>query len=148
MASLALIAAGDLQPLNAKTGLWKMTETINWTGLPPEYAAGMRSGQAKNYSKCVNTKDLSSNPWAPSKENCVWKVLKSTGTDMELQGTSCDMGKEWGMTSEVHGTIHVSDPEDGTGSFTVTLTGNGQTITGHAAYTGKWTSASCGAKED
>src|SRR5437879_5859620 len=110
MTSLALTAAEDVQPLNAKTGLWQMTETINWTGLPPQYAAAMRNGQTKNYTSCVKTKDLSSNPWAGgSKERCVWTVLKSTGTDMEVQGTSCEMGKELGMTSEVHGTIHVSD---------------------------------------
>jgi hypothetical protein len=148
MTSLALTAAAqDVRPLNAKTGLWQMTETINWTGLPPQYAAAMRNGQSKNYTSCVKTKDLSSNPWAGgSRENCVWTVLKSTGTDMEVQGTSCDMGKEFGMTSEVHGTIHVSDSEDGSGSFVITLTGNGQSMHGRAAYTGKWTSASCGAK--
>ena len=30
------------QPLNAKTGLWEVTETIVWTGLPPQMAAMMK----------------------------------------------------------------------------------------------------------
>jgi hypothetical protein len=49
------------------------------------------------------------------------------------------------MAAEVHGQIHVPDPENGTGSMTVTLSGNGQTMHGVATYTGKWASASCAA---
>jgi hypothetical protein len=70
-------------------------------------------------------------------------VLSSTGTDMELQGTSCDLGKDFGMSAQVHGKIHIVDPTHGTGTFDITLTGNGQTITGHTSYTGKWVQASC-----
>jgi hypothetical protein len=53
------------------------------------------------------------------------------------------MGKNMGMTAEAHGTIHVLDSENGTGSFAIVLTGNGQTMNGHASYTGKWVAASC-----
>jgi hypothetical protein len=53
-----------------------------------------------------------------------------------------------GMTADAHGTIHLSDTTDGTGTFDITLTTNGQTMKGHATYTGKWTSASCGANAD
>jgi hypothetical protein len=63
-ASLAT-AAGDVQPLNAKTGLWQMTQIMTWTGLPPQYAAAMRNGQPMKYKSCVKEKDLSSNPFAP-----------------------------------------------------------------------------------
>ena len=140
-ASLAT-AAGDVQPLNAKTGLWQMTQVVTWTGLPPQYAAAMRSGQAIKYKSCVKEKDLRSNPWAPgSGEKCNWTVLKSSSSDMEVEGKSCQMG-EFG-TADVHGTIHVSDSENGTGAFTMVLTAQGQTMHGHAAYTGKWMSASC-----
>jgi hypothetical protein len=141
---LAFAATGNLQPLNVKTGLWQMTVTSTWTGLPPQYAAVMRNGETRNYKSCVKTKDLSSNPWADgSRDKCDWTVLNSTGTDMEVKGTSCDMGKNLGMTTEAHGKIHVLDSENGTASFTVTLTGNGQTMNGHASYTGKWIGPSC-----
>jgi hypothetical protein len=144
VASLVFAAEGDVHPLNVKTGLWQMTETITWTGLPPQYAAMMKNGRAINYKSCVTTKDLNSNPWGGgSGEKCVWTVLKSTGTDMEVEAKSCQMGKDWGMTAQAHGTIHVVDTENGTGSFAITLTGNGQTMNGHAAYTGKWVSVSC-----
>jgi len=143
-ASLAYTAVGDVQPLNVKTGLWQMTETVTWTGLPPQMASMMKNGLTIKYKSCVKTKDLNTNPWVNgSGEKCVWTVLNSTGTDMEVRGTSCDMGKNYGMTSEAHGKIHVLDSENGTGSFAVTLTGNGQTMNGHASYTGKWISASC-----
>ncbi len=140
-ASLAT-AAGDVHPLNVKTGLWQMTEIITWTGLPPQMAAMMKNGQPVKYKSCVKEKDLSSNPWGNgSRENCDWTVVKSSSTDMEVRGTSCQMGN-WG-TAEAHGTIHVSDSENGTGSFEIVVTGNGQTLNGHATYTGKWMAASC-----
>jgi Protein of unknown function (DUF3617) len=131
-----------LVPLNVKTGLWQMTETIAWTGLPPQMAAAMNNGHAINYKSCVKSQDLNSNPWGQgSGEHCRWTTASSNGTDMQVQGSSCQMGN--GMTAQVQGTIHVIDSQDGTGSFDVTLTGNGQTMHGHASYTGKWLSATC-----
>jgi hypothetical protein len=54
---------------------------------------------------------------------------------------SCHIGKHYGMTAEVHGKTHVLDSQDGTGSFSVTLTGNGQAMNGNATCTGKWIDA-------
>ena len=134
----------NMTPLNVNTGLWQMTEKVTWTGLPPQYAAVLRNGVPRQYKSCVKPKDLSTNPWADgSGEKCSWTTLNSTGSDMEVTGTMCDMGKDWGMTSDVHGKIHITDSQNGTGSFDVTLTGNGQTMHGHADYTGKWMGATC-----
>jgi len=144
LASVAFAATLEFQPLKVKTGLWQMTETVTWTGLPPQMAAMMRNGQTRTYKSCVKAKDLNTNPWAEgSGEKCTWTVLNSTGTDMEVRGTSCDLGKDYGMTADVHGKIHVQDSENGTGSMAVTLTGNGQTMNGNASYNGKWIGASC-----
>ena len=144
-ASVVLAATAQLQPLNVKTGLWHMTKAIKWTELPPQMAAMMKAApQTSRYDACVTTKDLNSNPFANgSGDDCTWTVLSSSSTDMELQGTGCDYGSSYGMTAQVHGQIHVVDPEDGTGSMSVTLTGNGQTMHGLATYTGKWFSATC-----
>lgn len=142
--SLAFAAAEDIQPLKVKTGLWDMNQTTTWTGLPPQFAAMMKSGQTIHYKSCVKPKDLITNPWADgSGEKCSWKVLNSTGTDMEVQSMSCDLGKNFGMTAATHGKIHVIDSENGTGTFDITLTGNGQTMNGHASYTGKWSGPTC-----
>jgi len=144
-ACVVFAAAGQFQPLNVKTGLWQMTKAITWTDLPPQMAAMMKATpQTTTYKSCVTANSLNTNPWANgSGDNCTWTVLNSTGTDMELQGTGCDFGKNSGMTADVHGQIHVLDSENGTGSMTVVLTGNGQTMRGVATYAGKWVGASC-----
>src|ERR1700733_7990185 len=126
-AAVVFAATGALQPLNVKTGLWHMTKAIKWTDLPPQMAALMKAApQTTSYDSCVTTKDLNTNPFANgSGDDCTWTVLNSTSTDMEVRGTGCDFGKNSGMAAEVHGQIHVQDPENGSGSMSVTLTGNG-----------------------
>ena len=136
--------SASLHPLDVKTGAWQIAETVTWTGVPPQMRSAMPGGTTHNYQTCVTSKDLSTNPWAEgSSASCTWSVLSSTGTDMEVQGSGCELGKDFGMTANVHGKIHVLDPQNGTGSFDITLTGNGQTISGHASYTGKWVGSSC-----
>ena len=144
LASVALAATGTFQPLKVKTGVWQMSETIKWTGLPPQMQAMMQDGRTIKYKSCVTAKDLNTNPWGNGPdEKCKWTVLSSTGTEMEVQGTSCELGKNYGMTADVHGKIHVQDSENGTGTMEITLTGNGQTMHGNASYTGKWIGATC-----
>jgi len=135
----------NLTPLKVNTGLWQMTQTVTWTGLPPQMAAMMKQmSPTTTYKSCVKPKDLSSNPWAEgSHDKCKWTALNSTGTDMDVQATGCEMGKNYGMTADVHGKIHVLDSEHGTGSMEITMTGNGQNMHGHATYTGKWIGATC-----
>lgn len=145
--AMTVAISASLHPLNVKTGLWQMTVTTTWKGLPPQFDSAMANGRTHTYQTCVKPEDLSTNPWAEgSGEKCTWSVLNSTGTDMEIRGTSCDMGSEYGMTSEVHGKIHVIDSENGTGSFDVTMIGNGRTISGHSSYSGKWAGSSCPAE--
>jgi len=141
----SVVFAAAFQPLNVNTGLWHMTKAITWTDLPPQMAAMMKSApRTTTYNSCVTAESLKTNPWANgSGDSCTWTVLNSTSTDMEVRGAGCNFGKDSGMTAEIHGQIHVSDPEDGTGSMTVTLTGNGQTMHGVASYQGKWVAASC-----
>lgn len=149
-ASLAFAATGKIEPLKARTGLWQMTKTINWTlppQLPPQYAAVLQrqNGVPDKYKSCVKQENLTSNPWSEGTgEKCTWTVLKSTGTDMEIQG-SCDLSREWDMpaTAEGRGKIHIVDSENGTGSEDFTVTVNGMTAKGHASYTGKWIGATC-----
>jgi hypothetical protein len=37
LAGFVAFAAENLHPLNVKTGLWQISETVTWSGLPPEY---------------------------------------------------------------------------------------------------------------
>jgi hypothetical protein len=143
--SVVIAAAVQFQPLNVKTGLWQMTQTMTWNTLPPPLAALLRSmPQSRTYQSCVTAQDLNTNPWANgSGDDCTWTVLNSTASDMEVQGTGCQLGSDYGMTAQIHGQIHIVDPQDGTGLMTITLSGNGQSATGQASYTGKWIGSSC-----
>lgn len=145
--AVVVAAAAGFHPLRARTGLWQLTETFTWTGLPPQLQAALANGKPHSYQSCVKPEDLSTNPWADGSDaECKWTVINSTGTDMEIQGTACKTGAQFGMTAEAHGKIHIVDPQHGTGFFDVTLTGNGETIRGHASYTGKWVAPSCPAQ--
>src|SRR5579872_2430954 len=100
---LTIAVSQTLQPLKASTGLWQMTETIEWAGLPPQMAAMMGNGRTHNYTACVKAEDLRSNPFAQgSNEKCKWTVLSSTATDMDIKGAGCDTGMG-GMAAEVRG---------------------------------------------
>lgn len=144
-ACLAFAQAGKLQPLNVKTGLWETTQTVKLTGLPPQIAAAINP--TVTYKSCVKPKDLSTNAWANegSGLKCSsWNVLKSTGTDMEVQASGCEGG--YGMTGGGHGNIHVQDSEHVTGSIDYTVTGNGLAVQGHGTHTSKWIGATCPAE--
>jgi hypothetical protein len=141
--SLLFLAADSLVPLNVKTGVWQITEIITWKGLPQQYEALLKNARPVTYKTCVRTKDLSTNPWAEgSREKCKWTALKSNGTDMDVRATSCS-GDENLMINDVHGTIHVVDSENGTGTFAITMTSNGQKFDGNASYSGKWVRGTC-----
>jgi hypothetical protein len=134
----------NLTPLNVNTGLWQMTQTITWQGLPPQMASAMTNGVPVKYQSCVKQADLSTNPWGEgSGHTCHWTTVSSNGTDMQVEGDSCDLGKEYGMTASIQGSIHVSNPQNGTGTFDIVLNGNGQSMHGHATYTGQWVAATC-----
>lgn len=134
-------------PLKAALGLWQITQTVNWTGLPPQMAAMMQQMSPTNtYKSCVKKKDLSTNPWAEgSHEKCVWTALSSTATDMDVQATSCKFGNNdrYPTTANLHGHITMSDSEHGIGHFDVDMNAMGQTMHGHATYTGTWIAATC-----
>jgi hypothetical protein len=83
-----------------------------WPSFPEQWAAVVKNGKTINYKSCVKAKDLTTNPWTDGDNSkCVWKVLKSDGTEMEITATSCALGKEWGMATEGTGKIHVVDSE-------------------------------------
>ena len=143
---LAFAATERVQSLNANTGLWQTSLTVNYTGLPAGMAAAVNP--AMTYKTCVKPEDLNTDVWLSGNGaglKCAsWNVLKSTDTDEEMEGKSCDAGN--GMTADGHGTIHLSDPGHLTGSIDATfngVTGNGNAVQMHASYTSTWIGATC-----
>lgn len=134
-----LLAADNYQPLKVKPGLWHVTGTNQVMGRPTK----------TDYKKCITAKDLNSNPWTNGPdEKCNWNVVTSTGSDIEIKGTSCELGKEYGMNTNVDLKMHAVDMENVKASMQGTSTGNGQTMNVSGTFTGKWMGSSCPAGTD
>lgn len=134
-----ILFAATNQPLNVKPGLWHVTGTNQVMG----------NTTKTDYKSCITAKDLNSNPWVNgSDEKCTWTVVTSTASDMEIKGTSCELGKENGMDTNVDLKLHAVDTENVKATMQGTSTGNGQTVNVSGAFTGKWMGASCSANKD
>jgi Protein of unknown function (DUF3617) len=133
-----LFAANSYQPLNVKPGLWHVTGTNQFMG----------NTTKTDYKNCITAKDLNSNPWVNGPdEKCTWTVVTSTGSDIEIKGTSCELGKEYGMSTNVDVKLHAVDSENVKASMQGTATGNSQTVNVSGTFTGKWMSSSCPANK-
>jgi hypothetical protein len=165
-AGVVLLAAGKVQPLNVKTGLWQVSMTTTMSGLPPiapemqakldqmtpeqraKMEAMMKSRfggtpHTSSYKKCVTKEELENNAFDKPDEKCNWTVVNSTGSDMEVKATSCAAAKNEGMQTDVDLKLHVVDSENVQASMQLTATGNGHTMNGSGSYTGKWLGAAC-----
>jgi len=139
LVSATILFAADYQPLKVQTGLWQVNSTTNLTGTP----------HTSSYKTCVTPKNLNSNPWANGPdEKCVWTVVKSSASDMDVHGAECEAGKEYGMTTNVDLKVHAVDAENVKASMEGTSKGNGQNMNFSGTYTGKWIAASCPAGMD
>lgn len=140
-------ASEQLTPLKVKTGLWQTTTLVKSTGLPPQMAAMLNT--KSSFKTCLKPKDLSPHEWTTQQLSDLkcssLSVLKSTGTDLEVQGRGCNVGE--GVTGDGHGGFQVLDSEHVKGSLDATLSGNTPFGSGpwhtHADYTYKWLGATC-----
>src|SRR6202166_3984760 len=75
-----LLADSGVQPLNVKPGLWEVTMniTLNGPGVPP---------RTNIYRSCLKKEDLNKYPFVDPDKKCNYRVLSSTGSTMEAQGT-------------------------------------------------------------
>jgi uncharacterized protein DUF3617 len=144
----AKAASAQLTPLNMKTGVWQTTMTGKYSGLPPQMAAAINP-TPHAYKSCVKPEQLSKDQWAKGLAGykcSSMTVLKSTGTDVDVQATGCDVSN--GMTAGGHGKFHMVDSGHLTGSMDVTFSGNtpfgdSGSVHMHADYTSNWIGASC-----
>ena len=129
-----LIAANNIEPLNVKTGLWKVTMTVT--------LKGMGAPQVHNYQSCVTKENLNQYPFADRDNNCNYVVKSSTGNHMDVSGTC--MPKEGGK-ADFKIQLDATDSEDVQGTGQVTLSGPQGDMQGNYSGKGKWIAASCGA---
>ncbi|MGA2963975.1 MAG: DUF3617 domain-containing protein [Candidatus Korobacteraceae bacterium] len=162
-----LLAASNPQPLNVKTGLWQVVQTSTAAGTPPipadlqakldqmtpEQRARMETmiksrfggtPTTRTYQKCITTKDLDTTPLLNQPDDkCTWTVLSSTGSEMEVRGTSCAAGRDQGMQTDIHIKVQALDSENVKASAEGTATGNGHTVNISNTFSGKWIGATC-----
>jgi hypothetical protein len=129
---VAVFIAAVLDPLNVKTGLWQVTMTSKISTVP--------APTTKTYQSCVKKEDLGNYPFSDPMYNCDWKVLKSTGSEMEATGTC----KPEGMGNvSFNMKLVASDSENVKGTGQLAVNGPGGNISGTYSGTGKWVSAMC-----
>lgn len=142
--ALVLTAMVKLQPLKVKPGLWQDTVTTKYTGIPPQMAAMLNSQHT--FKTCLSSEGLDANEWAQdlARIKCSsLTVLKSTGTDLEVQGKGCDAGN--GVTADGHVKFHALDSEHVTGTVDATASNTpfGGSASLHADYTDIWLGTTC-----
>jgi hypothetical protein len=156
MISAVVLLAVTEQRLKVKPGLWQIEQTMKYSGLPPqmqsmldrltpEQRKAMGVGGTLTRKQCVTEKQLNTS-WVDGDQNCKWTILKSTESDLEVNGTACRAGTNQGWNSDVVVKIHVSDPEHLHGSMHGTATGQGIDATLDGSYKGDWVAEACAEK--
>ncbi|MBZ5527753.1 MAG: DUF3617 domain-containing protein [Acidobacteriia bacterium] len=156
---LVAMAGDEVKPLNIKPGLWQMTMTTAVSGRPPipadtlarmspeqraRYEAAMKkmaSGAPKTrtHNNCVTKEQLNKDPFSDEKKSCTRKVLKSTGSQMEIQEVCLGDGVRRDITIQ----IEALNSENVKGSSHVTSAGGGKAMNIDARFAGKWIGAAC-----
>jgi Protein of unknown function (DUF3617) len=144
----ALLFGATGQPLNVKAGVWQVEYNIKYSGLSPQLQAmmdhmtpqqkaAMGIAAPKTYKMCVKEKDLNKS-WTEGDDNCRWKIVKSTSSDLEIHGTACRAGD-----GEMDVKIHALDSEHVRATLHGTGNEQGSNVTINGDYTGKWMGAAC-----
>src|SRR5713101_3789233 len=149
-----LLASGDVQPLNIKTGLWQVTMTTTVSGRPPippealarmtpeqrakfEAAMKARASQGprtRTYKSCVTKENLTKDPFSEKGKSCTRTVLASTGSKMDVREVCVDQNGKWDMTIR----IEAADSEHVTGSGHGTAAGGNNSTKISMHVTAKW----------
>jgi hypothetical protein len=127
-----LLADSSVQPLNIKPGLWEVTinMTINGAGAPP----------GTTYRPCLKKEDLNKYPFVDPDKKRNYRVLSSTGSTMEAQGTCTEND---GTKADFKIRLDAVDSENVKGTGKLTLSGAGGSLSENYAGAGKWISATC-----
>lgn len=166
MVLLVLVAGGNVNPLNLKTGLWQTTMTAIISGAPPmtpdmqaklaqlspEQRAKLEAMMKSEYGgtprtttwkSCVKKEDLNKWPFDDPRKHCKYTVQSSTGTTMEVSG-SCMENDGSKFDFKVH--LVAPDSEHAAGTGQIVISQGAQNITGKYSGSSKWLGASCPAE--
>jgi Protein of unknown function (DUF3617) len=152
--------AGDNTPLAVKPGLWEMTSDMQHNGappIPPEVLAKMTPEQRQKLEQamqgdaapqhrvdqhCVTAEDIKNGfdrMDQMSRGQCTRKVTTSSATVHEGTFTCTGQRKSSGSYR-----FEAKSPEQVVATWTMTMTGGGNTMTMKNDMKGKWLAAECG----
>jgi len=160
---LLLIAADKLQPLNAKLGLWEITTTSQFSGLPPipadvlakmspEQRAKMEAmfkqkashgGVPTTSQTCVTQEKLNKAPFSEGKQSCQRTIISSTSQLAEFREECTEPD---GTKRIMDGKFELSGDTNMKGSMKVKASGSGKAMNVNLDMSGKWIGSDCGAK--
>jgi hypothetical protein len=125
-----LLADSSVQPLNIKPGLWEVTINMTFTGAgaPPR----------RTYRSCLKKEDLNKYPFVDPDKKCNYRVLSSTGSTMEAQGTCTEND---GTKADFKIRLDAVENVKGTGQLI--LSSAAGSLNGNYAGAGKWISSTC-----
>ena len=159
----ALVAGGNVNPLNLKPGLWQTTMTSIINGAPPmtpdmqaklaqlspeqraQLEAMLKSQyggtpQTRTWKSCVKKEDLNKWPFDDPRNKCKYTVQSSTGSTMDVSGT-CTQNEGYKYDFKLH--LVASDSEHAAGTGQMVISQGGQTMTGKYSGSSKWIGATC-----
>jgi len=131
-----LLADSSVQPLNIKPGLWEVTINMTFTGAGAPPGAPPR----RTYRSCLKKEDLNKYPFVDPDKKCNYRVLSSTGSTMEAQGTCTEND---GTKADFKIRLDAVDSENVKGAGQLTLSSAGGSLSGNYAGAGKWISTTC-----
>lgn len=166
---LAAWAADDIEPFDAKTGLWETTSTMEMSGMPampampqlseeqlskmpPQQRAQMEAMMKSRMGagaprtsvtkSCVTSDSLKQAMAMGQNENCTRKVMSSSSS-MQTIHMECTQGK-MNMTGDL--TVERVDAEHAKGAMVMKAAGGDQPVNMNMkmSFNAKWLSSDCG----
>jgi hypothetical protein len=168
LSPLAIWAADDIKPLDAKVGLWEYAISTQMSGMPggpatqipeearksmsPEQLArleGLMAGrgggtQASTVKVCLTAESMNRGIAARGARDsaCTYKVVSSSASKQEIH-MDCPPDKDARRTADI--TFERVDPDHIKGTIASKTTGsNDRTVEVKTTITGKWVSSDCG----
>jgi hypothetical protein len=131
-----LLADSSLQPLNIKPGLWEVTINMTFSGAGAPPGAPPR----RTYRSCLKKEDLNRYPFVDPDKKCNYRVLSSSGSTMEAQGTCTEND---GTKVDFKIRLDAVDGENVKGTGQLILSSAAGSLNGNYAGAGKWISSTC-----
>jgi hypothetical protein len=166
LTALCAWAAGELQPIKAKLGLWEVTTTRQTQGmpaaqtpqipadklaqLPPAQRAQIEamlkqrsaaSGGTRTRQTCVTPEKLNGGAFGEDKKSCQRTIVRSTSSLVEIH-EECVQSDGSKAIGDVHYEVIGGDTMKGSVKLKMTVAGHEMNST--LDLSGKWIGADCG----